>query len=139
MQITEAQLSKFKKYSSVLLSNYSKVVTLISVSDKNNGWDASGTAHIEIMWDGNIEQEEYSASSILGSIKKFQFENRDLDTEYNQFLLDLDSKISRCESDLIELQTPETSRYYKNKNKTFIAKSKRNNRKIIKYIKNLTK
>tara|TARA_R110002095_G_C4078157_1_gene221131 strand:+ start:95 stop:514 length:420 start_codon:yes stop_codon:yes gene_type:complete len=139
MQITEAQLSKFKKYSSVLLSNYSKVVTLISVSDKNNGWDASGTAHIEIMWDGNIEQEEYSASSILGSIKKFQFENRDLDTEYNQFLLDLDSKISRCESDLVELQTPETSRYYKNKNKTFIAKSKRNNRKIIKYIKNLTK
>mgnify|MGYP003629050754 CR=1 FL=1 len=139
MQITEAQLSKFKKYSSVLLSNYSKVVTLISVSDKSNGWDASGTAHVEIMWDGNIEQEEYSASSILGNIKKFQFENRDLDTEYNQFLLDLDSKISRCESDLVELQTPETSRYYKNKNKTFIAKSKRNNRKIIKYIKNLTK
>lgn len=143
-QITEAQLSKFKKYSSVLLSQCmgnnefsARVLTLVSVSDKNNGWDTSGTAHVEIMWDGNIEQHEYSVSSILGDIKEFQFENRDLDAEYNQFLLNLDIEISRCENNLVELQTPETSRYYKNKNKTFIAKSKRTNRKIIKYIKNL--
>ena len=139
MQITEAQLSNLKKYSSVLLSEGSKVVTLLSVSDKSNGWDKSGTAHVEIMWDGNIEQDEYSVSSILGRVHEFKYNNRDLDTEYNQFLLDLDSKISECENDLVELQTPETSRYYKNKNKTFIAKSKRTKRKIIKYINNLSK
>ena len=139
MQITEAQLSNLKKYSSVLLSEGSKVVTLLSVSDKNNGWDKSGTAHIEIMWDGNIEQDEYSVSSILGRVQEFKYNNGDLDTEYNQFLLSLDSQISECENNLVELQTPETSRYYKNKNKTFIAKIKRTNRKIIKYINNLSK
>ena len=137
MQITEAQLSKLKKYSTVLLSkgmgnnDYSaEIATVVSVSDKVN---------VEVMWDGNIEQHEYNIGSILFDIKQFEFDNRDLDAEYNQFLLNLDIEVSRCESNLIELQTPETSRYYKNKNKTFIASAKRKNRKVIKYIKNLTK
>ena len=137
MQITEAQLSKLKKYSTILLSkgmgrnDYSaEIATVVSVSDKVN---------VEIMWDGNVEQQKYNVGSILFDIKQFEFDNRDLDAEYNQFLLNLDIEVSRCENNLIELQTPETSRYYKNKNKTFIASAKRKNRKVIKYIKNLTK
>jgi hypothetical protein len=137
MQITEAQLSKLKKYSTVLLSrgmgnnDYSaEIATVVSVSDKVN---------VEIMWDGNVEQQKHNIGSILFDIKQFEFDNRDLDAEYNQFLLNLDIEVSICESNLIELQTPETSRHYKNKNKTFIASAKRKNRKVIKYIKNLTK
>tara|TARA_R110001632_G_C11048780_1_gene384311 strand:+ start:85 stop:498 length:414 start_codon:yes stop_codon:yes gene_type:complete len=137
MQITEAQLSKLKKYSTVLLSrgmgrndSYAEIATVVSVSDKVN---------VEVMWNGNIEQQEYNVNSLLFKIKQFKFDNRDLDAEYNQFLLNLDIEVSRCENNLVELQTPETSRYYKNKNKTYIASIKRKNRKIIKYIKNLTK
>ena len=135
MQITEAQLSKLKKYSTVLLSKgmgendfSAEIATVVSISDKVN---------VEIMWDGNIEQHKYNLDSLLFKIKQFEFDNRDLDAEYNQFLLNLDIEVSRCENNLVELQTPETSRYYKNKNKTFIASTKRKNRKIIKYIKNL--
>ena len=139
MTITEAQLENFKKYTSVLYSEGSKVVTLSSVSDKDNGWDGSGTAHVEIIWDGNIEQEEWRVSTILGDVHRFKYEGKDLDTEYNEFLLFLDSKVSEAENNLVELETPENSRYYKNKNKTFIATIKRKNRKQIKYIKALLK
>ena len=139
MKITETQLATFKKYTSVLLSEGSKVVTLLSVSDKNNGWDASGTAHVEIMWDGNIEQDEYSASSILAKVHHFKFDGRDLDTEYNQFLSFLDSKVSEAQDNLVELKATEQIGQYKNKNKTFLAYSARKNRKVIKYINALKK
>jgi hypothetical protein len=139
MTITEAQLSKFKKYTSVLLSDSSKVVTLLSVSDKNNGWDTSGTANIEIMWDGNIEQDEYSVSSMLGNVKEFKFNNRDLDFEYNQFLLNLETEVSRCNKNLVNLKTPNLFKCYATKTKSFIATCKRDNKRTIKYIKNLLK
>jgi len=144
MQITESQLSTLKKFSSILCSEgmgdngyNARIAKVISVSDKNNGWDASGTIHLEFMCNGHIEQKDYRASTILGKIHRFKYENRDLDIEYNQFLLDLGVEISRCENNLVELETPETSRYYKNKNKTFIARSKRDNKRVIKFIKNL--
>ena len=139
MKITETQLATFKKYTSVLYSAGSRVITLSSVSDKNNGWDASGTAHVEIMWDGNIEQEEWSCSSILGDVSEFKFKGKDLDTEYNQFLLFLESKISEAQDNLVELKATEQIGQYKNKNKTFLAYSARKNRKIIKYINVLLK
>mgnify|MGYP003647631613 CR=1 FL=1 len=139
MKITENQLSNLKKYTSVLLSDSSKVVTLLSVSGKNNGWDTSGTANIEIMWSGNIEQDEYSISSILGSVKDFKFNNRDLDVEYNQFLLNLQIEVSRCNQDLVNLKTPNLFKCYATKTKSFIATCKRDNKRTIKYIKNLLK
>ena len=139
MKITETQLANFKKYTSVLYSEGSKVVTLLSVSDKNNGWDASGTAHVEIIWNGNIEQEEWSCSSILGNVSEFKFKGRDLDTEYNQFLLFLESKISEAQDNLVELKSTEQIGQYKYKNKTFLATQARKNRKIIKYINALNK
>jgi hypothetical protein len=143
MQITESQLSTLRKYSSILLSEgmgdndfTARIAKIISVSDKNNGVDSSGTIHLEIMSAGHTEQKELRVNSFLFDINEFKLENRDLDAEYNQFLLDLDVEISRCENNLVELETPETSRYYKNKNKTFIAKIKRNNKRVIKFINN---
>jgi len=146
MQITESQLAKLKKYSLILLSGgmgdneyTARVPKFISLSDKNNGWDSSGTMHMEFMSDGYVEQKDYRVSTFLFDIQQFKSSNRDLDAEYNQFLLNLDIEISRCENNLVELETPETSRYYKNKTKTFIARSKRDNKRVIKYIKNLEK
>ena len=137
MKITETQLATFKKYTSVLYSAGSRVITLSSVSDKNNGWDSTGTAHVEIMWDGNIEQEEWRCSKILGDVHQFKFDGRDLDAEYNEFLLFLDSKVSEAQNNLVELKAPEQTGQYKNKNKTFLAHSARKNRKVIKYINKL--
>ena len=139
MTITETQLANLKKYTSVLYSEGSKIVTISSVSDKNNGWDGSGIAHVETMWDGNIEQEEWRVSTILGDVHRFKYEGKDLDTEYNEFLLFLDSKVSEAENNLVELKTPEAFGSYKNKNKTFLAYRGRMNRKVIKYIKALLK
>ncbi len=146
MEITETQLATLKKYISVLFSqgmgdnNYTpSITTLLNVSDKDNGWDRTGTATIEIMSDSYVTQAEYRIGKILFEIESFKFNNRDLDAEYNQFLLNLDIEISRCENNLLELETPKDFKRYANKNKTFIARLKRENKRIIKYIKTLKK
>lgn len=144
MNITDAQLSIFKKYIAVLLSEgmgdndyTARIATLISISDKNNGWNNSGTAHIEFISDGYVQEEEFMISGLLFDIKQFKNQNRDLDSEYNDFLLNLDIEILRCENDLVKLQTPEDYREYKNKTKSFVNKLKINRRRTIKYIKTL--
>ena len=78
MQITESQLSTLKKYSSILLSEgmgdndfTARIAKVISVSDKNNGVDSSGTIHLEIMSDGHTEQVDCRVNSLLFTIKEF--------------------------------------------------------------------
>ena len=146
MEITETQLATLKKYIPVLFSQgmgdndyTASITTLLNVSDKHNGWDRTGTATLEIMSDGNVTQVEKRIGSIIFDIQSFKFNNRDLDAEYNQFLLNLDIEISRCENNLLELETPKSFKSYAYKNKTFIATLKRDNKRIIKYIKNLKK
>ena len=146
MNITETQLSNFKKYISVLLSEgmgnndySSRIATLKYVSDKNNGLDNSGTAHIEFVTDLEVYELEYKVSNLLFRIEQFKSQTRDLDSEYNDFLLNLDIDILRYENDLVKLQNPENHREYKNKTKSFINMLKRDKRKTIKYIKNLKK
>ena len=146
MQITESQLSKLKKYTSLLLSEglggngfTPSIKRLVSVSDKNNGWDKSGTLIIECIRDGYITQEEYRASTVISKVVQFKFDNRDLNTEYDDFLLKLDIELSESENELFKLENPKTFKCYSNKNKTFIARSKRDIKRHIKYINNFYK
>ena len=145
-QITERQLSNLKKYINILFSRgmgnndyTASITTLLNVSDKNNGWDKSGIATLETMCEGNITRGELNISSILFKIQSFKFNKRNLEAEYNQFLLNLDIEISKCENNLLELETPKSFKRYAYKNKAFIDTLKRDNKRIIKYIKNLKK
>lgn len=143
-QITEPQFALLKKYTSMLFSRgmgdndfTANTAKLVSLSEKENGWDSTGTAHMEFMYLGNIEQEEFSVSTLFSKIEEFKYKNGDFDAEYNQFLLDLDVEISRCQNVLAKLETPETSEHYKYKNKSFIAGRKVSNKRTIKYINKL--
>ena len=144
MKISESQLSTLKKYISLFYStglgenDYTpSIVTLVSVSDKNNGWDSSGTVVVETISNGFITQDEIKASSVLGKVQTFKFNKRNLTSEYNEFLLNLELVVSQCNQNLTDLQTPNLFKCYARKTKTFIATSKRDEKRTIKYIKNI--